>query len=110
MKPKPFASLNHFTVPLATGNSCCIRVLEDPHLPRLTPRRRPVSVTDVPIPRERPTNEKPPAKSLAVRNTGSTSTGNRRRAHYRRDRRGMTVRSEERRVGKECRSRWSPYH
>ena len=23
---------------------------------------------------------------------------------------GDTVRSEERRVGKECRSRWSPYH
>ena len=23
---------------------------------------------------------------------------------------GTTVRSEERRVGKECRSRWSPYH
>ena len=23
---------------------------------------------------------------------------------------GMTARSEERRVGKECRSRWSPYH
>src|SRR4030043_2376714 len=23
---------------------------------------------------------------------------------------GMGVRSEERRVGKECRSRWSPYH
>ena len=23
---------------------------------------------------------------------------------------GQTVRSEERRVGKECRSRWSPYH
>ena len=23
---------------------------------------------------------------------------------------GGTVRSEERRVGKECRSRWSPYH
>ena len=23
---------------------------------------------------------------------------------------GMTTRSEERRVGKECRSRWSPYH
>ena len=22
----------------------------------------------------------------------------------------LTVRSEERRVGKECRSRWSPYH
>ena len=23
---------------------------------------------------------------------------------------GHTLRSEERRVGKECRSRWSPYH
>ena len=23
---------------------------------------------------------------------------------------GMLLRSEERRVGKECRSRWSPYH
>ena len=23
---------------------------------------------------------------------------------------GITTRSEERRVGKECRSRWSPYH
>ena len=23
---------------------------------------------------------------------------------------GMLYRSEERRVGKECRSRWSPYH
>ena len=23
---------------------------------------------------------------------------------------GGTMRSEERRVGKECRSRWSPYH
>ena len=23
---------------------------------------------------------------------------------------GMQIRSEERRVGKECRSRWSPYH
>ena len=23
---------------------------------------------------------------------------------------GVTFRSEERRVGKECRSRWSPYH
>ena len=23
---------------------------------------------------------------------------------------GVTTRSEERRVGKECRSRWSPYH
>jgi len=27
-----------------------------------------------------------------------------------RESRAMTMRSEERRVGKECRSRWSPYH
>ena len=27
-----------------------------------------------------------------------------------RDGDGWTMRSEERRVGKECRSRWSPYH
>ena len=27
-----------------------------------------------------------------------------------RPRKGMVLRSEERRVGKECRSRWSPYH
>ena len=26
------------------------------------------------------------------------------------ERRGLKGRSEERRVGKECRSRWSPYH
>ena len=26
------------------------------------------------------------------------------------DENGEVVRSEERRVGKECRSRWSPYH
>src|SRR5256886_2812504 len=30
--------------------------------------------------------------------------------HARRLRRAGAVRSEERRVGKECRSRWSPYH
>ena len=26
------------------------------------------------------------------------------------DRLGVVLRSEERRVGKECRSRWAPYH
>ena len=29
---------------------------------------------------------------------------------YGRNASGKTTRSEERRVGKECRSRWSPYH
>ena len=31
-------------------------------------------------------------------------------ADERRPRDGAFIRSEERRVGKECRSRWSPYH
>ena len=31
-------------------------------------------------------------------------------AYYRRGKNSHTHRSEERRVGKECRSRWSPYH
>ena len=29
---------------------------------------------------------------------------------YAADKDGNIIRSEERRVGKECRSRWSPYH
>ena len=32
------------------------------------------------------------------------------RAIYRGTDKGAKLRSEERRVGKECRSRWSPYH
>src|SRR5256885_4436655 len=38
------------------------------------------------------------------------ATGRGRRAWCTRVLRGMAARSEERRVGKECRSRWSPYH
>ena len=30
--------------------------------------------------------------------------------HKKKKKYGKYVRSEERRVGKECRSRWSPYH
>src|SRR2546426_3225490 len=33
-----------------------------------------------------------------------------RQAEAERERRAKVIRSEERRVGKECRSRWSPYH
>src|SRR2546427_10757898 len=33
-----------------------------------------------------------------------------RRLRWRGSRAGIRTRSEERRVGKECRSRWSPYH
>ena len=33
-----------------------------------------------------------------------------KRANYSRLRKELQMRSEERRVGKECRSRWSPYH
>src|SRR3989449_11763976 len=47
--------------------------------------------------------------------TGQVSTANYRGSYERRWRSGLGLslvadRSEERRVGKECRSRWSPYH
>ena len=35
---------------------------------------------------------------------------NQQRVDYAISRRSIPMRSEERRVGKECRSRWSPYH
>ena len=33
-----------------------------------------------------------------------------RKTYLKEHRKGLYLRSEERRVGKECRSRWSPYH
>ena len=51
-------------------------------------------------------------KVLAARVAGNTATDfeNIDKAPEERER-GITIsRSEERRVGKECRSRWSPYH
>ena len=42
--------------------------------------------------------------ALAVRDAGSVL------AHHDAAEAGLFIRSEERRVGKECRSRWSPYH
>src|SRR2546422_9201696 len=47
----------------------------------------------------RPSEPKPPVRSLPAKvkiRTGTTKE--------------LQLRSEERRVGKECRSRWSPYH
>src|SRR5260221_10889456 len=41
---------------------------------------------------------------------GGRGTGAGRRRIARADQRRILKRSEERRVGKECRSRWSPYH
>src|SRR5256885_10639846 len=41
---------------------------------------------------------------------GYTSMGNLRRLNFDRLKIDRIFRSEERRVGKECRSRWSPYH
>ena len=35
---------------------------------------------------------------------------NNHRGNFQRNKKKTDVRSEERRVGKECRSRWSPYH
>src|SRR6266850_2002105 len=43
--------------------------------------------------------------SSALRNAGGESS-----VSGRRDAKRCAKRSEERRVGKECRSRWSPYH
>ena len=47
--------------------------------------------------------------SLPLR--GDRRTGDRKtREERRQETGGQETRSEERRVGKECRSRWSPYH
>src|SRR2546429_2105036 len=48
-------------------------------------------------------------KGFAARGTGATMRTTRRIEFGDTDMAGI-VRSEERRVGKECRSRWSPYH
>ena len=47
---------------------------------------------------------------LNARLMGESSTGNARRESYAHIPMPRMTRSEERRVGKECRSRWSPYH
>src|SRR3989441_12680584 len=49
----------------------------------------------------RATHEEPPGPDASPRRQGPEE---------RRERVGQEKRSEERRVGKECRSRWSPYH
>src|SRR2546429_517100 len=51
-------------------------------------------------------------RSCAARDTSKLSTGPSFGAgcSHGRTSRGPVTRSEERRVGKECRSRWSPYH
>ena len=45
-----------------------------------------------------------------TRSPQTLSEGERRKGRGERKRSRTAVRSEERRVGKECRSRWSPYH
>src|SRR3712207_7045676 len=49
-------------------------------------------------------------RGLTVRGDGLRPGGVRTGDGLRRPHGGLAVRSEERRVGKECRSRWSPYH
>ena len=44
---------------------------------------------------------------LVEKSTVPVGTGDTLRAHMEK---ALHLRSEERRVGKECRSRWSPYH
>ena len=71
-----------------------------------TPGRRGASVSDfVEITRNRP------EKSLVrpLRKTGGRNSSGRITARHKGGGHKL-CRSEERRVGKECRSRWSPYH
>src|SRR5580658_8196089 len=49
-------------------------------------------------------------KSSPACSVGRSGGGKRSRPSNRGSRKYRTLRSEERRVGKECRSRWSPYH
>src|SRR2546430_2206111 len=51
-----------------------------------------------PRPARRPVGDERPIEQRQVTSVGGRSRG------------GVPPRSEERRVGKECRSRWSPYH
>src|SRR3712207_8339272 len=53
--------------------------------------------------------EEPPHTRNVLRNIGVDLGVGAFEIHVRQDGRAA-VRSEERRVGKECRSRWSPYH
>ena len=49
-----------------------------------------------------------PALTRLIRSFGGVTLSGKTGAHA--ERTGGVHRSEERRVGKECRSRWSPYH
>src|SRR4030042_6898509 len=65
--------------------------------PRLQPRRPVLARAGAgPLPRFLPSI--PPPKAASTRDIGPLALI------------GLPSRSEERRVGKECRSRWSPYH
>ena len=49
-------------------------------------------------------------QKIAITSDKPQTTRNRIQTVYTDDRGQIIFRSEERRVGKECRSRWSPYH
>src|SRR2546421_9403857 len=51
-----------------------------------------------------------PPYGVPVGNLRDTASGENVSLEQASPRKAPTVRSEERRVGKECRSRWSPYH
>src|SRR3989454_12783526 len=77
--------------------------------PRLFLRRRPVALAHVRDgAADRAVPDPGPAAHVAVRAHRGAAWASRLAPRPRR--RNRPARSEERRVGKECRSRWSPYH
>src|SRR3989338_9542361 len=86
-------------------------------------RKVPTTPKRSPNPRREPTNCGFHAEKLSETNTTGSSATNAKTKRYDshtlteteertffKKTRNMANRSEERRVGKECRSRWSPYH
>ena len=57
-----------------------------------------------------PAHAQAPRTGAAVQAAGTDDTLLQAREALRRKDQAALARSEERRVGKECRSRWSPYH
>src|SRR5580765_1394842 len=87
MKPKPFASLNHFTVPRATGLLLTLGIRVVSRLPLLAASARGGSVSghrDRSFVRRTGANEKPASCPLADLSARHTSTVDRRHLEYRR--------------------------
>ena len=79
----------------------------DVEIPRTPPTRADLTRSVQNIGRELTKSAEAPVKEVVDEVKGF---GDRIQAENKAIGRGLNGRSEERRVGKECRSRWSPYH